>query len=161
MDLTIKHHITNMDELKRIYAEARKYDPDREDLQEAFASGARWAMTGKYYRPGNMFAAGTVTVTDAATPTFEEWWNAYQKKRGRKKAEAKWYKLSIAERQACMRATLPYVASTPDPIYRKDPLTYLNGECWNDEILTRQDNDHEQRRAERLAEKAARILGTN
>jgi hypothetical protein len=29
--------------------------------------------------------------------------------------------------------TLPfYIIQTPDKTYRKNPLTYLNGKCWND-----------------------------
>jgi hypothetical protein len=28
-----------------------------------------------------------------------------------------------------------YVRSTPDKTFRKNPETYLNGECWNDEVV--------------------------
>ncbi len=148
-----------MKTLREIHAEACKYSPDREELQDAFSSGARWALTGKYYKPGELFA-GNVTVVNDTALSFEDWWNSYQKKRGRKKAEAKWNKLTDRDKQECMKATPMYVASTPDPLYRKDPLTYLNGECWNDEILTKQE-DNEQQRTKRLAEKAARIIGTD
>ena len=68
---------------------------------------------------------------------FETWWNLYQKKRGKDKSMKKWAKMSTKDRQACIAATPAYVASTPDVIYRKDPLTYLNGKCWNDEIINR------------------------
>lgn len=81
-----------------------------------------------------------VIVPQDETPTFDEWWNAYQKKRGRKKAEAKWNKLKPTQKVACMKATPAYVMSTPDVQYRKDPMTYLNGECWNDEIISKRDN---------------------
>ncbi len=147
-----------MKTLKEIHAEACKYSPDKEELQDAFASGARWALTGKYYRPAELFV-GDMVVSNCATPTFDDWWNCYQKKRGRKKAEIKWNKLSDKDKQDCMKATPMYVASTPDPIYRKDPLTYLNGECWNDEIIVKEDN--EKRRIQCLAAKAARILGAD
>lgn len=80
-----------------------------------------------------------VIVPKDVTPTFEEWWDAYQKKRGRKKAEAKWNKLKPTQKLACMKATPAYVMSTPDVQYRKDPMTYLNGECWNDEIISKRE----------------------
>ena len=247
-----------MKTLKEIHSEANKYS-ESEPLQDAFVAGARWALTGKYYKPSELFdnhaevetvdleveetekiektekmkpsieekqnntvvslqkqekptddaelsqksnhqqpsvqmtlfdlwgmeeenrqavhstkKKAEVTVGAAAkkvsrkkasplvksvNPPFEEWWNAYNKKRGRKKAEAKWKKLSLNDKVACMKATPLYVASTPDPVYRKDPLTYLNGECWNDEIIQKQ--DYEQQRAVNLAAKAARILGSD
>lgn len=140
--------------LKQIHTEARKYDPNSEALQDAFVAGVRWILTGKYYKPAELFGN-----PEPDTLSFEEWWEAYGKKRGRKKAEAKWNRLSLKDRQACMDATPAYVASTPDITFRKDPLTYLNGECWNDELIYRQ--DHEQQQSQRLAAKAARILGAN
>ena len=74
-------------------------------------------------------------VKAAEEVAFEEWWNLYDKKRGKEKCMAKWNKLSLEEKDACLNATPAYVASTPDKAYRKDPLTYLNGKCWNDEII--------------------------
>jgi hypothetical protein len=66
---------------------------------------------------------------------FVWFWEAYGKKADRSKCEQKFKKLSKAERKI-MRLHLPeYVASTPDVQYRKNPLRYLNGKCWNDEIL--------------------------
>lgn len=143
-----------MKTLKEITAESKKYSVDREDLQDAFVAGARFALTGKYYRQLDI---SQVEQSCCRVPAFDDWWNAYSKKRGRKKAEAKWDKLSPYDKLACMRVVLAYVDATPDPLYRKDPLTYLNGECWNDEIITKQNDEH--RQSQRLAEKAARILG--
>jgi hypothetical protein len=69
----------------------------------------------------------------------------------------KWTKLSLEEKQACIDATPTYVSSTPDVIYRKDPLTYLNGKCWNDEVYFR--TTPQQQQQQRLAEVAERIAG--
>jgi hypothetical protein len=158
-----------MKTLKEIHSEANKYSKI-EPLQDAFAAGARWALTGKYYKPSELFDNNTeVETADLEVeeeqkqmlvfePTFEEWWNAYNKKRGRKKAEAKWKKLSLNDKVACMKATPLYIASTPDPVYRKDPLTYLNGECWNDEIIQKQ--DYEQQRNIQRSERAARLVAS-
>lgn len=92
-----------------------------------------------------------ITSTD-----FEEWWNLYQKKRGKEKCMKKWMKLSARDRQACIAATPAYVASTPDVAYRKDPYTYLNNKAWNDEIIYKHGTDNKP--AYSPAEKLADIL---
>lgn len=156
-----------MKTLAEINAEARNYSNGSEPLHEAFVAGATWMATGKYYKSAELFsepksvdieASGepVVRLKDGLIPSFEDWWNAYNKKRGRKKAESKWNKLSHADKIACMKATPAYVDSTPDVQYRLDPLTYLNGERWNDEIINRP--NYEQQRTISLASKAARIL---
>ena len=155
-----------MKTLKEINAEAKKFAPNNEVTQEAFIQGARYALTGKYLKEAEMFESAVVLsgkdvfshLRELCVPTFEEWWNAYNKKRGRKKAEAKWNKLSNSDKEACMKATPAYVASTPDVTYRKDPLTYLNGECWNDEIINKTSN--EQQRAQRLAERTRNLINS-
>ena len=73
--------------------------------------------------------------TSMVNVPFEEWWKLYDKKVERSKCEPKWNKLKDEEREAIMVHTKEYVLSTPDKQYRKNPLTYLNGKCWNDEIL--------------------------
>ena len=69
------------------------------------------------------------------TPTFNDFWDLYEKKRGRKKALQIWNKLDDEDKQLIMEHVPEYVKSTPDYQYRKDPTTYLNGECWHDEII--------------------------
>lgn len=66
---------------------------------------------------------------------FETFWNAYGKKTGRKKAEAKWKRLKQDDKQQILETVEMYVQSKPDPQYRPNPLTYLNGELWKDEII--------------------------
>lgn len=66
--------------------------------------------------------------------SFSDFWEAYGKKTGRKKAEQRYAKVKEADR-ALIRENLPaYIAATPNITYRKNPLTWLNGECWNDEL---------------------------
>lgn len=134
---------------------AKQYAPNREDLQDAFVAGAQWAIKGKFYAQTDIFVTEQPGVE---IPTFSDWWNVYDKKRGRKKSEAKWSRLTPSQKIACMKATSAYVRATSDKNYRKDPLTYLNGECWNDEIILKQNG--ESKRTQQLAEKAARILGS-
>lgn len=168
-----------MKTLKEIYAEANRYAPDNEALREAFVQGARFMATGKYYKEKPMFPKvdefETVDLHETLpplasviVPTFQDFWDAYAYKKGRKKAEEKWNKLKPKEKVACVRAVPVYVANTVIPgstsdgtkkQYRMHPLTYLNGARWEDEIYPVQ--NHEQQRAINLTAKAARILGSD
>ena len=168
-----------MKTLKEIHAEANRYAPDNESLREAFVNGARFMATGKYYKEKPMFPKEnevetvdlqiTVPIEDSIiVPTFQDFWDAYAYKKGRKKAEEKWNKLKPKEKVACVRAVPAYVANTVIPgstsdgtkkQYRMHPLTYLNGARWEDEIYPVQ--NHEQQRAINLTAKAARILGSD
>lgn len=168
-----------MKTLKEVIAEANNYSPDNEAMRDAFVNGARFMATGKYYNEKSMFPKvdefETVDLHETLpplasviTPTFQDFWDAYAYKKGRKKAEEKWNKLKPKEKVACMRAVPAYVENTMIPgsvsdgsrkQYRMHPLTYLNGARWEDEIYPVQSN--EQQRANNLAAKAARILGAD
>ena len=73
----------------------------------------------------------------ALWPSFDDWWDLYGKKSDRKKAEAKWSKLDQATRERIMEHTGKYITVGRGVEYdfRRDPMTYLNGENWNDEGL--------------------------
>lgn len=139
--------------LKQMHAAAKRYAGDNESEHDAFCAGVQYALFGKWNEQKELFEENKPNV-----PSFDDWWNAYDKKRGRKKAEMKWNKLSDSDKKACFEATPAYVKSTPDKQYRLDPQTYLNGERWNDEIINKA-NGTEQRTFDRLS-KAARIMGT-
>ena len=84
-----------MKTLKEVYAEANRYAPDNEALRDAFVNGARFMVTGKYYKEKQMFPKeNEVETVDLqvtfAIPTFQDFWDAYAYKKGRKKAEEKW-----------------------------------------------------------------------
>jgi hypothetical protein len=70
---------------------------------------------------------------------FENFWNSYDKKTGREKALKKWLSLSDADREAIIMAVPKYIKATPDKQFRKDPLTYLNGSHWEDELINKPD----------------------
>jgi hypothetical protein len=65
---------------------------------------------------------------------FERWFDKYGKKVGKKPAKAKWDKLKPEDQDKCLTVVSAYVKSKPDVQFRKDPTTYLNQECFNDEI---------------------------
>lgn len=167
-----------MKTLKEVIAESNNYAPDNEALRDAFVNGARFMATGKYYKEKPMFPKEEVKsvglqlpiASDGSIvmPTFQDFWDAYAYKKGRKKAEEKWNRLKPHEKVACLRAVPAYVANTVIPgsvsdgskkQYRMHPLTYLNGARWEDEIYPVQ--SYEQQRANNLAAKAARILGSD
>ncbi|MCK9282430.1 MAG: hypothetical protein M0P71_17585, partial [Melioribacteraceae bacterium] len=41
-----------------------------------------------------------------------------------------------------------YVKSTPDKQYRKNPDTYLRNQCWNDEVIKKEDNHSQPKQQE-------------
>ena len=68
---------------------------------------------------------------------FDEFWNAYDKKVERPAAERAWRKIKLTDEllRTILDAAKLYRLSTPDKIYRKNPATWLNNECWNDEVI--------------------------
>ncbi len=70
---------------------------------------------------------------ESETFPFADFWQAYGKKEDKHKCEQRWNTLTAPERQAALAHVPGYVAATPEKRYRKNPLTYLNGKCWQDE----------------------------
>ena len=67
---------------------------------------------------------------------FDNFWNKYNKKIDKNKCLLKWKRLSKKEKLEIRKTLSKYLESTPEVKYRKNPLTYLNGKCWEDEIIT-------------------------
>ena len=63
---------------------------------------------------------------------FLKFWNIYNKKNDSKKCKDKFMKLHRKEVDKILEVVQEYVNSTPDVQFRKNPLTWLNGKCWND-----------------------------
>lgn len=72
----------------------------------------------------------------AGLTDFEQFWNSYGKKVEVKKCRQIWQKLTPKERQDVLAHVPSYVRAWPDPQFRKNPRSYLNGECWQDELPT-------------------------
>ena len=75
---------------------------------------------------------------------FDEFWNTYDKKNDREACEKKFAKLTEKEKELIWGHVPKYVASTPEKQYRKNPATYLNNKCWNDEITYKNGNNGQQ-----------------
>lgn len=78
-------------------------------------------------------ACGAVSVW----PTFGDFWETYGKKVDKPKTEKKWNTINQGAREKIMQHLELYVRGTPDVQYRKNPLTYLNNESWNNEVITK------------------------
>lgn len=66
---------------------------------------------------------------------FAEFWDLYGKKVDRPKCEKKFSKLSDIQIELIFNNLPAYIKSKPDKQYRKDPIRWLTGECWNDDII--------------------------
>lgn len=73
--------------------------------------------------------------TDSPTAlSFENIWSLYGKKGNKKTSERKWSKFSVTVKEKILAYVPAYVETTPDKQYRKNFETFLNQECWNDEL---------------------------
>ena len=66
---------------------------------------------------------------------FDVFWKTYAKSAAKDKCEVKWKTLSNKVREEIMQHLPAYVASKPVKKFRKDPMTYLNGKGWLDDII--------------------------
>lgn len=66
---------------------------------------------------------------------FTFWWGLYNKKVGRGACKSKFLKLELDVCQKCLDVVSSYIVSTPDVKYRKNPITWLNQGCWDDEVV--------------------------
>ena len=119
---------------------------DAESVTEA-ATPSRESRETPSSGTGEQGNRGTVSLLPARAgetdpERFEEFWDAYDKKTGRKKAEAK-YRLAIKKRgvteELLIEAAKRYIAgqrrANKHPEFTKDPTTWLNGEHWTDETV--------------------------
>ena len=68
-------------------------------------------------------------------PTFEDFWNQYDKKVGKPKCQKIWKQIRQTDRESIVDHLDKYIASTPDKAFRKNPETYLRHNSWEDEVL--------------------------
>tara|TARA_R110001606_G_scaffold79383_1_gene183319 strand:- start:1316 stop:1963 length:648 start_codon:yes stop_codon:yes gene_type:complete len=66
---------------------------------------------------------------------FIAWWDVYDKKIGKGVCETKFMNLDLEVCQKCVDVVSDYVASTSDVKYRKNPITWINQGCWDDEVV--------------------------
>ena len=141
----------NTDTEKFLYGNVKKLkEKDKERTKEI--EKERVSLNNNFFLQDNNLVDSTIVDSNLASlelkekekenkerekeKKFDIWWCLYDKKMGKKRCFDKWMRLSDEERDLCIANTPSYVASTPNKQFRKHPLTYLNGECWNDEVIT-------------------------
>jgi len=86
----------------------------------------------------NVSVSDSVSEVIVTNTRFAEFWDLYGKKVDRPKCEKKFSRLTSTE-IVLLFTNLPlYIKSKPEKQYRKDPIRWLNGKCWNDEIIQNQ-----------------------
>lgn len=68
--------------------------------------------------------------------SFRRFWELYDKPTDKRKSEDKFLRLEMSDITKLLEVVPAYVRSQPDRQFRKNPLTWLNGRCWEDEIKT-------------------------
>ena len=68
---------------------------------------------------------------------FESFWNMYDKKVERDACKKKFLKLDLPVIEKILQVVPNYVSTTPDKQYRKNPETWINNKCWDDELILR------------------------
>ena len=89
-------------------------------------------------------------------PTFDDFWDEYDKKVGNKnKIKKQWDKLSQKTKELILGYIPNYKLSQPEKRFRKNPETFLNNESWNDELIISKINNNgkqpEQRTNQQIA----------
>ena len=69
------------------------------------------------------------------TVDFDKFWELYDKKVAKDRCISKWKRISKSSKEKIFKTLPTYIKATPDKQYRKNPLTYLNQESWNDEYV--------------------------
>ncbi|WKZ68112.1 MAG: hypothetical protein QY331_09110 [Melioribacteraceae bacterium] len=75
---------------------------------------------------------------------FENFWLLYDKKVCKNKCIKKWKMISKSDKEKIFNTLPVYIKATPNKKYRKDPMTYLNNESWNDEIIEGSNQSNQQ-----------------
>ena len=112
---------------------------DREHETTASAEGEQDSFQNQNSPASLIPSAGKATkpspvLGPSLNVPFADFWQAYGKKVGRHKSELKWKALTSTERTAALAAVPAYVARKHELQYRKDPLSWLNGKHWEDEL---------------------------
>jgi len=90
--------------------------------------------TDSIYKPIN-----NETLEPINPPTenlWEIWWNLYDVKQDEMKAQGYWSKITQEEKQKAIAHTTEFIKVTPKP-YRGNPVGYIQGKKWNNEIIDR------------------------
>ena len=99
----------------------------------------KWLPISEVFRIARSYKKPTATPVGTLVG-FQEFWDLYDNKKGRSKAEIAWKRHVKKNLVKIILAHVKnYVKATPDKQYRKHASTYLNGHSWNDEITQQEE----------------------
>jgi len=90
-------------------------------------------------------------------PSFSDFWDKYDKREDKIKCEKKWKKISQGAREKIMAHLELYIASTPEKTFRKNPMTYLNNESWENEVIFKPQQNGKQQLTDQIKAGLANI----
>jgi hypothetical protein len=85
-----------------------------------------------------------VILRARVVPSFDDFWNCYDKKVDRPKCEQLWKRIDHHSHEKIMQYLIDYIPSTADKKFRKNPATFLQKKSWNDEIIKQQNGTGKQ-----------------
>jgi len=88
-------------------------------------------------KPVNKKIKSIKELSLTANESFNIFWDIYDLRKDKKKCMDVWGNIDEVIHKVINKHIIEYVKSTPDKSFRKNPLTYLKNECWNDEIVYR------------------------
>lgn len=101
------------------------------------------------YNNDNNLNNNTIIISDNSNNTvdyefyFNLFWDAYDKKYGKSKSFDKFKKIKPELYDLIIDKATEYKKLTPDIQFRKNPLTWLNGQHWEDEIVINKTKNNE------------------
>jgi hypothetical protein len=138
---------------ERLEAEATKratYAQSRRNNAKGIKSNNKQTKTYVKHMPKHMENENENEDRDINTdinkveiyPTFQDFWELYDKKTGNKSLiKIKFDKLPQKIKEKIIDYLPNYLESTPDKAYRKNPQTFLNNKSWEDEIITKKNEN--------------------
>lgn len=131
---TIERHLLELE--RDGYLETGNYNKSKMDRTKWYTLTSKTDNALLKMRDATTENEGTipdVNTDEKQDILFDDFWNKFDKKVDKSKCEKKWSRLTEEEQNAALVSVDSYVETTPNKKYRKNPLTWLNGKCWNDE----------------------------
>jgi len=96
----------------------------------------------------------TATAEVCVWPTFDDFWDKYDKKVGKPNAEKLWKKIDQGAREKIMVHLDHYLMV--EKVFRKDPERYLKNKTWEDELIIKNQSNGHSKNGQQSTEELAR-----
>lgn len=134
-DTTIVNHIT----FNKYKLNKQKIENILNGGKETLTGGGKETCMGggKETLPNKDSINKDINNKDIKEKLFESFWNLYDKKVEKDACKKKFLKLDLPVIEKILQVVPNYVSTTPDKQYRKNPETWINNKCWDDELILR------------------------